>query len=96
MKEFTPIQITCGQHVKAMERRAMGSHWNWETRIMTSGYPNLVLVSLLAIEFFVNSGKHSTRTLGLVQNWVRFFFNLQKSTLAFKGDETLKCTILLW
>jgi len=58
-------------HGKPLE---LGSHWNWETRIMTFGYPNLVLVSLFAIEFSVNSGKHSTRTLGLVQNWVRFFF----------------------
>ncbi len=38
------------------------------------------------IEFSVKSGKHSTKTLSLVQNKVRFKKNLQKCTLAFKGE----------
>jgi hypothetical protein len=73
-RKFTPIQIFIWTACEGYGKKgAMGSHWNWETRIMTFGYPNLVLVSLLAIEFSVNSRKHSTRTLGLVQNWVSAF-----------------------
>ncbi len=37
------------------------------------------------IEFSVNSGKHSTRTLSLVQNQVKFKKNLQTNTLAFNA-----------
>ncbi len=37
------------------------------------------------VEFSLKSGKHSTRTLSLVQNRVRFYKNLQESKLAFQG-----------
>jgi len=48
------------------------------------------------IEFSVKSGKHSTRTLSLVQTCVRFKKkNLPKSTVAFNRGETQKCTIVL-
>jgi hypothetical protein len=46
------------------------------------------------IEFSVKSGKHSTKTLSLVQNQVRFFENLEKKYISLQqGDETQKCTI---
>jgi hypothetical protein len=48
------------------------------------------------VEFSVKSGKHSTTTLSLVQNRVRFKKNLQETKLAFQGGgETQKCTIFL-
>jgi hypothetical protein len=37
------------------------------------------------IEISAKSGKDGTSTLSLVISRVRFFKNLQKSTLAFKG-----------
>lgn len=71
-RKFTPIQISSVQHVKAMEG-SRGKPLELGNTHHDFGYPNLILVSLLAIEFSVNSGKHSTRTLGLVQNWVSAF-----------------------
>jgi hypothetical protein len=43
-----------------------------------------------SLEFSVKSRKHSTRTLSLIQNQVRFNKNLQTSTLAF--NRGLNCT----
>ncbi len=55
------------------------------------------------IEFSVNSAKHSTRTLSLVQNRVKFLKNLQNKYISIqrrgwggeRGVETQKCTIVL-
>jgi hypothetical protein len=39
----------------------------------------------MILEFSVKSGKHSTRTLSLVQIWVRFFFKLVKKYISIGG-----------
>jgi hypothetical protein len=62
-------------------------------RITTWLACNELLILPRTLEFSVNSGKHSTRTLSLVQNRVSFLKKKQpakKSTLAFEGGLKLR------